>query len=543
MTGRVALVTGAARGQGWAITQRLRADGFSVAACDVNAAELRAAVDSLGDDAVIGIPLDVTLEWEWQQAVATTIDRFGSLSTLVNNAGLLHRASIADESVDGFEKSWRVNCLGAFIGIQAVLEQLRAAESAAIVNTCSTGAIRPFPNHIAYGSAKWALRGLTQAAAAELAPAGIRVNAVFPGPIATPMLDADTQARLASASAFGRIGRPSEVADAVAFLVSEPGVLHHRLGTGHRRRAMPQDPVTDQRLDPVLRAVATTRTDLSHVDPIRAGLDERRRAAADGTDCTGVSVSDAIASGVAVRVYRGARSPAPAVIYCHAGAFVLGNLDTDHRQCVELARRARCSVVSVDYRLAPEHPYPAALDDAVTVLNWVIANAGEWGMDASRIAVAGSSAGGALAAGLAQRSADGSLPPVVFQLLHQPVLDDRVTGSKTEFDATPAFDGPAAELMWRYYLGAAEPSADSVAARRVCLRGLPAAFVTCSDIDPLRDEALDYALRLLRDGVATELHVFAGTCHGFDSLLPDWEVAEELFALQGRALRRAFYGA
>jgi 3alpha(or 20beta)-hydroxysteroid dehydrogenase len=221
VTRRVALVTGAARGQGWAITQRLRADGFSVAACDVNAAELRDAVDALGDDAVIGIPLDVTLEWEWQQAVATTVEVFGSLTTLVNNAGLLHRASIADESVDGFERAWRVNCLGAFIGIQAVLSQLYAADGAAIVNTCSTGAIRPFPNYTAYGSAKWALRGLTQATAAELAAAGIRVNAVFPGPIATPMLDADTQTRLAKTSAFGRIGEPSEVADAVAFLVSE----------------------------------------------------------------------------------------------------------------------------------------------------------------------------------------------------------------------------------------------------------------------------------------------------------------------------------
>ena len=220
MTERVALVTGAARGQGWAITQRLRADGFFVAACDVSAAELRAAVDGLGDDAVIAIPMDVTLEWEWQQAVAKTVDRFGSVSTLINNAGLLHRASISDESIDGFERAWRVNCLGAFLGIRALLEQLRAADGAAIVNTCSTGAIRPFPNHIAYGSAKWALRGLTQAAAAELAPAGIRVNAVFPGPIATPMLDAETQARLAATAVSGRIGQPSEVADAIAFLVS-----------------------------------------------------------------------------------------------------------------------------------------------------------------------------------------------------------------------------------------------------------------------------------------------------------------------------------
>ncbi|WP_293004000.1 SDR family oxidoreductase [Mycobacterium sp.] len=220
MTPRVALVTGAARGQGWAIAERLRADGFSVAACDVDTAGLEAVVDGRGDDALIGIPLDVTSEAGWQQAVATTVDRFGALTALVNNAGVLHRTPIADETAEAFERSWRVNCLGAFLGIRTALGQLRAADGAAIVNTCSTGAIRPFPNHTAYGSAKWALRGLTQAAAAELAPAGIRVNAVFPGPIATPMLDDDTQARLAATSASGRIGKPSEVADAVAFLVS-----------------------------------------------------------------------------------------------------------------------------------------------------------------------------------------------------------------------------------------------------------------------------------------------------------------------------------
>jgi NAD(P)-dependent dehydrogenase (short-subunit alcohol dehydrogenase family) len=214
MTRRVALVTGAARGQGWAIARRLLADGFSVAACDIN------PVDASGDS-MLGITLDVTSESAWQQAVAATVDRFGSLTTLINNAGMLHRASIDEESREGFEKSWRINCLGAFLGIQASLHQLRAADGAAIVNTCSTGAIRPFPNHIAYGSAKWALRGLTQAAAGELATAGIRVNAVFPGPIATPMLDDDTQTRLAASAPFGRIGEPSEVADAVAFLVSD----------------------------------------------------------------------------------------------------------------------------------------------------------------------------------------------------------------------------------------------------------------------------------------------------------------------------------
>jgi 3alpha(or 20beta)-hydroxysteroid dehydrogenase len=219
-TDRVALVTGAARGQGAAIVKRLHKDGFRVAACDLLADELIATVDELGD-AVIAVPLDVTNVDQWATAVASTVERFGALTTLVNNAGVLHRASLADETPAGFEGSWRVNCLGPFLGIRAALPHLRTADGAAIVNTCSTGAIRPFPNHIAYGSSKWALRGLTQAAAAELAASGIRVNAVFPGPVATPMLDEETQARLAAHAALGRIGKPMEIADAVAFLVSE----------------------------------------------------------------------------------------------------------------------------------------------------------------------------------------------------------------------------------------------------------------------------------------------------------------------------------
>jgi 3alpha(or 20beta)-hydroxysteroid dehydrogenase len=219
--GRVALVTGAAGGQGWAIAKRLRAAGYSVAACDRRSDELASAVGELADDAVIGVPLDVTSPQQWAAAVDHTVGRFGALTTLVNNAGVLHRAPLADETAEDFENAWRVNCLGAFLGMRATLERLREAEHASIVNICSTGAIRPFPQHCAYGSAKWALRGLTQTAAAELAPSGIRVNAVFPGPIATPMLDETTQARLVATSMFGRLGRPGEIADAVAFLVSE----------------------------------------------------------------------------------------------------------------------------------------------------------------------------------------------------------------------------------------------------------------------------------------------------------------------------------
>lgn len=213
---KIALVTGAAGGQGGAIVQTLLGKGFQVAACDVRSDGIDVATEGL-----LILALDVTDPRQWEAAVFATVERFGGLSTLVNNAGVLHRASLADETAEGFENSWRVNCLGAFLGMRAALPHLQAADNAAIVNICSTGAIRPFPQHCAYGSAKWALRGLTQTAAAELAPAGIRVNAVFPGPVATPMLDDAIQQRLAAVAMFGRLGRPAEIADAVAFLVSE----------------------------------------------------------------------------------------------------------------------------------------------------------------------------------------------------------------------------------------------------------------------------------------------------------------------------------
>ncbi|MCV7415453.1 alpha/beta hydrolase [Mycolicibacterium litorale] len=306
------------------------------------------------------------------------------------------------------------------------------------------------------------------------------------------------------------------------------------------------EPDVVARLHPALRRFAAARTDLSPntLHAVRQSLDSRRREAAAAIDASGVDIEDRTAQferkTVGVRIYRG--GVAPPVVYCHSGAFVLGNLDTDHLQCVEFARRVQCTVVSVDYRLAPEHPYPAAFDDVLTVLRWVAAESAGLGVDASRIAVAGSSAGGALAARLAQAAATGCAPPVVFQLLHQPVLDDQPTPSRREFTATPGFDGPAAEQMWRHYLHTGTTGGGAAPARSADLAGLPPAFISCSELDPLRDEALGYAQRLLHAGVSTELHVFAGTCHGFDSLLPDWDISRQLLDLQTAALRRALHG-
>jgi acetyl esterase len=298
-----------------------------------------------------------------------------------------------------------------------------------------------------------------------------------------------------------------------------------------------------KRLNPALRHLGDSRTNLSAnvLHTYRESLNQRRRDYASTLDITGVTVDDSPANAVSVRIYRGGREPAPAVLYCHSGAFVLGNLDVDHRQCVELAKRGHCTVISVDYRLAPEHPFPAALDDALVALRWVADNAAELHIDTDRLAVAGSSAGGALAARLVQRAAAGQGPQIVFQLLHQPVLDDRPTPSKDEFVSAPGFDAAAVRLMWHHYLTGEPASADAAPARATELTDLPDTFVTCSELDPLRDEAIDYSRRLMSAGVATELHVFPGTCHGFDALLPDWDMSRQLFELQGAALRRALH--
>jgi acetyl esterase/lipase len=297
------------------------------------------------------------------------------------------------------------------------------------------------------------------------------------------------------------------------------------------------------RLDPALRQFAAARTDLSPsvLGVVRDSLNQRRADASRDVNTVGVEIESRQAEATPVRIYRGAAAPSPAVIYCHSGAFVLGNLDTDHRQCVEFARRGSCTVISVDYRLAPENPYPAALDDVAAVLGRAADNATYLGIDAARLAVAGSSAGAALAALLAHRAAQGAAPPLVFQLLHQPVLDDRPTPSKDEFITTPGLDGPAVRQMWHHYCPGDCVPADAVPARADELTGAASALITCSELDPLRDEAVDYALRLMWAGVSTELHVFRGTCHGFDSLLPEWETSQQLFEIQGVALRRALH--
>jgi acetyl esterase/lipase len=304
------------------------------------------------------------------------------------------------------------------------------------------------------------------------------------------------------------------------------------------------------RIDPVLREAAIElgivefRAETLPSERERADLLAAQRAAAVDTD--GVTVESRSIAGpdgrqLGLRLYRGGtESPAPLVIYAHGGGFVTGNLDTDHAHCVELARAAGCLLVSVDYRLAPDNPCPAALDDVEAAFRYAVENCVELNADAGRIAVMGRDAGASLIAGLTQRMFDEEGPQILVQILHQPMLDSDTTPSRREFQRTPGLNGPAVSRAWSHYLGHATASGQHVPAHRANLEGLPPTFVSCSEIDPCRDEAIDYANRLLHAYVHTELHVIAATFNGFDSLVPDWVVSQENRALHAQTLRRVF---
>jgi acetyl esterase/lipase len=246
---------------------------------------------------------------------------------------------------------------------------------------------------------------------------------------------------------------------------------------------------------------------------------------------------------VPVRIYRPKGDGiCPGLVYLHGGAFVLGELGLFDPACGGYAADADLVVVSVDYRLAPEHPFPAGPDDCYAALEWTVANAGALAIDPTSIAVGGASAGGGLAAAVALMARDRSGPAIAFQLLLNPVLDDRLdTVSVQTFTTTPLWNSNDVAVMWDLYLGPDRRSVSPYAApaRAHDLSGLPPAYLLTSELDPLRDEGISYALRLLDAGVQVELHNVSGVFHAFD-LFPAG-ISRAARSEQHAALRRALH--
>jgi acetyl esterase/lipase len=215
----------------------------------------------------------------------------------------------------------------------------------------------------------------------------------------------------------------------------------------------------------------------------------------------------------------------PAIFYIHGGGFVLGDAESDSVLPGQLASELGSLIVSVDYRLAPEYPFPAGLRDCFAALEWTAKNASELGIDLDRLAIGGVSAGAGLAAAVSLLARDRGAPALCFQLLDIPELDDRLeTGSMVEFVNTPVWNRPNAVQSWRHYLGeraeSGEVSHYAAPARATNLSGLPPAYVSVCAVDPLRDEGIEYAQRLAQAGVPTELHLFPGTFHGSSGMIP-----------------------
>ena len=223
---------------------------------------------------------------------------------------------------------------------------------------------------------------------------------------------------------------------------------------------------------------------------------------------------------VVVRVHRpkAVAGPLPCVYSIHGGGYILGTYEMDDARFDRYCTRFPCVGVSVEYRLAPETPYPGPLEDCHAGLRWTYDHAADFGIDASRIGIAGISAGGGLAAALALLARDRAEVPVAFQLLECPMIDDRQTTSSSRLDGLPIWSRESNEFGWRSYLGELYGRDDvppyAAAARADDLVGLPPALVIVGGADGFRDEDIHYALRLNQSGVPTELHVLSGAPHG-----------------------------
>ena len=223
LDGKVVIITGGSRGQGEAEVRLFAAEGAKVVAADVRVDAGQALADELGPN-VVFTRLDVSSEEEWASAVATTIEQFGGLDAVVNNAGIGHFAPLAEHSLEAYQRVIAVNQIGVFLGMRAAIAPMTAAGGGSIVNISSGAGLRGIKNMIAYSASKYAVTGMTASAALELARYNIRVNSIHPGVIDTPMLgDTSTaaNAKIVKATPLRRMGEPREIANVALFLASD----------------------------------------------------------------------------------------------------------------------------------------------------------------------------------------------------------------------------------------------------------------------------------------------------------------------------------
>jgi acetyl esterase/lipase len=308
----------------------------------------------------------------------------------------------------------------------------------------------------------------------------------------------------------------------------------------------------DRELLPVLEAFPANLINLHDIAGTRAAFDSM---ASDPNvahpQVEGVEVQQLVVPylphtrGVELRIYRpaGGQRALPALLWMHGGGYVFGGLDEDDASLREMARQTGCAIVSVGYRLAPTHPFPAALEDCYAALRWVFENAQGLGADAARICVGGASAGGGLAAALALLARDRAEVRVHFQLLIYPMIDDRTIAPASEAaPETFIWSRESNRLAWKAYLGGearGDVSPYAAVMRAQDVSGLAPAYIAVGDLDLFLEEDIAYARRLIAAGVPAELHVFPGAFHGFDGLAPEARLSQRFKSDRDCALMRA----
>jgi acetyl esterase/lipase len=311
----------------------------------------------------------------------------------------------------------------------------------------------------------------------------------------------------------------------------------------NNRMADTQEPSTAAFLDPEFASMLADLPEFTFSEetlPLMRALMPDAGPPASGVERTDHVVDD---GPVVVSVHRpaGESGALPCVVWMHGGGTIIGNRHLDNAQLERWCKELSVCSVSVEYRLAPEHPYPAPLEDCYQAFCWTIAHAGEIGVDPSRVGVGGKSAGGLLAAALALLVRDRSGPEIRCQILDCPMLDDRLVTPSSKLAAVPLWSREDNEFGWRCYLGSLYGTADiprtAVPARAAYLDGLPPAFVSVGTVDVLRDEDVEYALRLNQAGVPTELHVYLGVPHG-TAMFPGLAANEPMITDMDRFFRR-----
>ena len=245
---------------------------------------------------------------------------------------------------------------------------------------------------------------------------------------------------------------------------------------------------------------------------------------------------------VGVRVYRpkAASGVLPGIFFIHGGGMIMGAVEGENLKATELCEAIQAVVVSVEYRLAPEHPHPAPVRDCYAALKWMAQNADEWAFDVDRLAVVGGSAGGGLTIATTMMARDKGFPRICFQMPLYPMIDDRnETPSSYEIMDVGVWDREGNVEAWQWYLGGKSADNYAAPARAENLAGLPPTFIDVGELDLFRDEDIQFAARLIQAGVPTELHVYPGAYHASEVFAPESALSQSILARRTEALLRA----